>query len=365
MRPPFDALAPEELAEVVGQTQIEFYLAGSVILSEDGGPVTFLRVIHSGAVDIWHEDKLLDLLHAGDTFGHAAMLAGLPPGFEARAAEDALCYRIPAAVARPLLERAKVHALAVGLREPTNQPVAKLIRTATVTCEPMEAIREVARRMTAAGATSAIVNAQGRGYGIVTDRDIRTRIVAAGLPLSAPVSAVMTTPVFSVTPDRLAGEVLFEMLERGIRHAPIVNERGGLVGVVEDADLFAVQPRSWFGARAAIARAGDVDALAVVARRLPRDRGRPARLEPAGGGGRSCAVRARRRADRSGAGAGGVGPATTVRRSCVGRGRQPRATGADPGLARARRRRLQRVAADRLERGGRQGARRTAACRAR
>jgi CBS-domain-containing membrane protein len=29
--------------------------------------------------------------------------------------------------------------------------------------------------------------------------------------------------------------------------APIVNERGALVGVVEDADLFAVQPRSWFG----------------------------------------------------------------------------------------------------------------------
>ena len=89
------------------------------------------------------------------------------------------------------------------------------------------------------------------------------------MPLSAPVAGVMTTPVFSVTPGRLGGEVLFELLERGIRHAPVVNERGQLVGVIEDADLFAVQPRSWFGARRAIARAQSVESLATVARRLP------------------------------------------------------------------------------------------------
>ena len=269
LRAPFDALAPEELGEVVAQTQIEFHLAGAVILSEDGGPVTFLRVIHSGGVDISHEGKLLDLLGPGDTFGHAAMLSGLPPGFEARAAEDTLCYRVPAAVARPLLERARRRELAVGPHQLGHNPVAMLIRAPTVRCEPMASVREVARQMTEAGATSAIVDFHGRGFGIVTDRDIRTRIVAAGLPLSAPVSTVMTTPVFSVTPDRLAGEVLFEMLERGIRHAPVVNERGTLIGVVEDADLFAVQPRSWFGARRGIARAQSIDALAVVARRLP------------------------------------------------------------------------------------------------
>jgi CBS domain-containing protein len=255
---------------LVAQTEVEFYPAGAVILSEDGGPVTFLRVIHSGGVDIAHEGQLLDMLGVGDTFGHAAMLSGLPPGFEARAAEDTLCYRVPVAVARPLLDRARSRELRVGVHQPGHQPVATLIRSATVRCEPMEPIREVARRMTDAAATSAIVGVPGRGMGIVTDRDIRTRIVAAGLPLTAPVASVMTTPVFSVTPDRLGGEVLFEMLERGIRHAPVVSDRGQLVGVVEDADLFAVQPRSWFGARRSIARARDLDQLAAVARGMPQ-----------------------------------------------------------------------------------------------
>ena len=128
-RAPFDALGPEELGEVAGQTEIEFHLAGAAILTEDGGPVTFLRVIHSGAVDILHDGRLLDLLGAGDMFGHAAMLSGLPPGFEARAAEDTLCYRIPVSVARPLLERVRQREIEVGAGGPTRQPVGRLIRS--------------------------------------------------------------------------------------------------------------------------------------------------------------------------------------------------------------------------------------------
>jgi CBS domain-containing protein len=268
-RAPFDGLGPDELGDLAAQTEIEFHVAGAAIITEDGGPVTFLRVIHSGAVDIIHDGRLLDLLGTGDTFGHAAMLSGLPPGFEARAAEDTLCYRIPVSVARPLLDRVKLRELEVSAGAPSRQPVTRLIRSPTVFSEPMESIRETARRMTAAGASSAIVNLRAGGFGIVTDRDIRTKIVAAGMPLSAPVSTVMTTPVFTVPPDRLGGEVLFELLERGIRHAPVVSDTGQLIGVIEDADLLAAPTRSWFGARRSISRAGSPEDLAAVAGRLP------------------------------------------------------------------------------------------------
>lgn len=266
-RPPFDALELDELGALAGQTEIEFHPAGAVILSEDGGPVTFLRVIHSGGVDIVHGGQLLDLLRSGDTFGHAAMLSGLPPGFEARAAEDTLCYRIPAGVARPLLERVKTREL--ERTGGAHQAVASLIRTPTVRCAPMTRIREVARRLVASGATSAIVDLGSGRFGIVTDRDIRTKIVAAGMPLTSPVAAVMSTPVFSVAPDCPGGEVLLELLDRGIRHAPVVNERGELIGVVEDADLYAAHSRSWFEARRSLAHTKDLAALAAAASRLP------------------------------------------------------------------------------------------------
>jgi CBS domain-containing protein len=269
LRAPFDALAPEELGRLVAQTEIEFHPAGTAILTEDGGPVTFLRVVHSGAVDITHDGRLLDLLGPGDTFGHAAMMSGLPPGFEASAAEDTLCYRIPVAVARPLLDRARSRELAVGVHEPGHQPVARLIRSPTVRCAPTDTIGDLARRMTEHGASAAIVDLADGQFGIVTDRDLRSRALATGLPSSATVEHVMTTPVFTVPPDRLGGEVLFELLERGIRHAPVLSERGRLIGVVEDGDLFAVQPKSWFGARRSIARAKDTESLAALANKLP------------------------------------------------------------------------------------------------
>ena len=121
-------------------------MAGTPILTEDGGPVTFLRVIHSGAVDIIHNGRLLDMLGIGDAFGHAAMLSGLPPGFEARAAEDTLCYRIPVSVSRPLLDRVRQRSVEVAGGPPNHRPVTRLLRSPTVRCEPMESIREIARR---------------------------------------------------------------------------------------------------------------------------------------------------------------------------------------------------------------------------
>lgn len=254
---------------MAAQAALEFHPAGAVILSEDGGPVTFLRVIHSGGVDIAHDGRLLDLLGSGDAFGHAAMLAGLPPGFEARAAEDTLCYRIPVAVARPLLDRARRRELQSGRTDPAYQPVVTLIRSRTVVCRPSENIGFVAERMTAAGASAAVVELEDGGVGILTDRDLRAKVLAVGRSGAVRVDSAMTAPAFTVAPDRLAGDVLYEMLERGFKHVPVVSEQGRLVGVVEDADLFAAQPRSWFGARREIERARNLDALSAAAERLP------------------------------------------------------------------------------------------------
>jgi CBS domain-containing protein len=268
-RPPFDALAADELADVAAQAAIEFHLRGAVILAEGGGPVTHLRVIHSGGVDIMHEGRLLDLLGPGDAFGHAAMLSGLPPGFEARAAEDTLCYRIPVDVARPLLDRARRSELRSGRTDVNYQPVVKLIRAATVTCKPSENIGFVAERMTAAGVSAAVVVLEEGGWGMLTDRDLRARVLAVGRSGAVRVDAAMTAPAYIVSPDRLAGEVLYEMLERGIRHAPVVSERGRLIGMLEDADLYAAQPRSWVRARRNIERSRNLDALSEAAAQLP------------------------------------------------------------------------------------------------
>src|SRR6476659_9693268 len=98
--PPFDALDAANVDRVAAAAEIESHRAGSTIFSQGSDPVEHLRVVRTGAVEIVSDGRVLDLLGEGECFGHASMLSGLPTGFEARAGEDTVCYRIPAEVAQ-------------------------------------------------------------------------------------------------------------------------------------------------------------------------------------------------------------------------------------------------------------------------
>ena len=106
--PPFDAVGADDLARVAAVTETEVIPRGKTIFSQGAGPVEYLWVVRSGSVEVIHDGRVLDLLGPGELFGHASMISGLPTGFEARAAEDTVCYRIPADVMRPLLARPDV-----------------------------------------------------------------------------------------------------------------------------------------------------------------------------------------------------------------------------------------------------------------
>jgi CBS domain-containing protein len=88
--------------------------------------------------------------------------------------------------------------------------------------------------------TGDVLVADGNGalYGIVTDRDIVTRAVADGLdPTVTPVQAVITpTPVW-VHPDDDADRAVTLMRQYAIRRLPVVDDDGGVVGIVSLGDL--------------------------------------------------------------------------------------------------------------------------------
>jgi CBS domain-containing protein len=281
---PFDNLDAVVLDRVAAAVEIQQVPAGAVILAEGTTPVEHLWVVADGAVEIVHEGRVLDLLGEGEVFGHASMLSGLPTGFEARAAEDAVCYRIPADAAqelltgpaglryvtRSLLESAPevMAATAEPAREVSSQPVRSLLHAGPVICSPETEIRAAAQQMAAAGVSSVVVDLGGGKLGILTDHDLRDRVVAAGVAHDVPVSRVMSAPAYTCRPDRLGGEVLLEMLDRGFRHYPVVTASGRILGVIEDRDLVAVQTRSSFFLRQRIGRAASVDDLVRIAAEL-------------------------------------------------------------------------------------------------
>ena len=142
--------------------------------------------------------------------------------------------------------------------------VATLIRTPPLLCQGTEPIREAARRMTDQGASAVLVPLAG-SFGIVTDRDLRRRVIVPGLSPDAPVSAIMTAPAYTVTADRLGGDVLLDMLERNVHHIPVLSAAGQVLGVVDDGDLVAAEGRKPLLLRRAIALAESPAELATAA----------------------------------------------------------------------------------------------------
>ena len=255
-RPPFDAVGPEELARVAAVTAVEASPPGTTIFSQGAGPVRDLRMVRAGSVEVVHDGRVLDLLGPGELFGQASMISGLPTGFEARAGEDTVCYRIPADVIRPLLARPDVLRFVAqsivsvdgrpstgrSARGPVQQAAGTLVRGPALVCRGDATIRDAARRMTAAR-TSAILVRHEDAFGIVTDSDLRTRVIAAGLSPDEPVSAIMTEPAYAVSADRPGDDVLLDMLERNIHHIPVLSPAGEVLGVVDDGDLVAAEGR--------------------------------------------------------------------------------------------------------------------------
>jgi CBS domain-containing protein len=278
--PPFNALSRAEVEGAAASAEIEFHLAGTEIFSQGAKP-TVLRVIRAGAVEIVNDGRVLDLIGVGEMFGHASMLSGLPTGFAARAKEDTLTYRIPADIAYRLLgQPATLRYVTRSLledrygirqgrsseieRNHLSQPVGALIRSPAVICKPETPISQAAREMSARGATAVVVDL-GSSLGILTDRDLRSRVLAVGLGPETQIFQAMTAPAETVPSDRLAGEVLLDMLDRGFRHFPVLSPTGTVLGVIGDSDLVEVQTHSSLSLRRAIARAADVEELAVAA----------------------------------------------------------------------------------------------------
>jgi CBS domain-containing protein len=151
---------------------------------------------------------------------------------------------------------------------PAGRRVRELIRAHPLLCPPETTVQDAARRMIDAGVTCTVVDL-GDKLGIVTDRDIRTRVVAAGAGPETPLSEVMSAPAWTIAGDRTGTEALLEMLDHGVRHLPVLDPGRRLIGVLDDVDLMASERRAPFRLRGEIARSEDAAAVAGVVSELP------------------------------------------------------------------------------------------------
>jgi CBS-domain-containing membrane protein len=112
------------------------------------------------------------------------------------------------------------------------------IMTASVdSIEAADTIAYAARRMAEDDVGALPILSSGELVGIVTDRDITVRAVAAGIDPDTPVHRIMSDQVATCSPDDDIETPLLLMAREQIRRMPVCDERNRLVGILTLADL--------------------------------------------------------------------------------------------------------------------------------
>jgi len=137
-----------------------------------------------------------------------------------------------------------------------------------VTCRASVSAVEVARLLTRERVGSVIVvDEAGAPLGIVTDRDLREKVVAAARDPAAPVAGIMSAPLVTTRPAAFALDAMLEMTRRDIRHLAVLDE-GRLAGVVSSRDLLDAAATHPVLVGRDISRAVSLEALAGLADRV-------------------------------------------------------------------------------------------------
>ncbi|WP_019531129.1 putative nucleotidyltransferase substrate binding domain-containing protein [Dasania marina] len=279
---PFNSLSAPALNDIARQLHIIYYRKGQV-LTVDVNQASGLRILRSGAVEIRsHDGQLLDRLAETESFNLDGLNAD-NDGVKAVIIEDCLLYCLPADDYQLLREqhrffdryfhsqRSRRLRRAVRYEAHSHimmQPVSSLMCENVLTVAVHTTIQETAKIMTSARVSSAMVMDGKMLLGIVTDRDLRSRVLSQGVSVDAPIEQVMTADPYSIASTDTVFDATLQMTQRGCHHLPVIN-KGELVGVITTSDLMLAKRDDPVYLVQHISRQQDVEGLKNIASALP------------------------------------------------------------------------------------------------
>jgi len=272
--PPFDALPRERFDEAARAAVERRFPAGAWLAHAGGEPMQHLFVIREGSVRIERHGQTVQVLEEGETFGYTSLITGKAT-FDVVVEEALVAFELPAAVFRRLEEDPRVAAhFAAGLGERLRasleqSPVAafqpdlsseagRLVRGPPIWVGPDATVVEAARAMRDHRISSVLV--RGDPPGILTDRDLRSRVVAEGLGGDVPVARVATRPLWTMPEETPVYEAWMALVDQERHHLPLVRD-GEVMGVVTSTDLMRSSAQGPVAAIRAVERLASRDGL--------------------------------------------------------------------------------------------------------
>ena len=251
---PFDVLDKEQKLELVKHTELIYLTSDNVSDLQKGKSSLFL--IQNGQFSVQDSDAPLRHLSEGDYFGYTNIMEKRNFSLSISVDSPGLVYCFEASAVTPLFELPAIRNFFDGLRNNALQNHAisdsnsmwlykgleDVINKSPVSVDVETSITVAAQIMTNQKVSSLLVTREDKLIGIITDRDLRSRVVAASLDIHLPVSHIMTPNPAQIMGNRTLFDALALMTERNIHHLPVIDQQTLVpLGMVTASDIIRHQ----------------------------------------------------------------------------------------------------------------------------
>jgi CBS domain-containing protein len=295
--PPFQFLAEEELLGIAKRVSVRCYAKGTMILTQGSAASDHLQIIRQGSVKVYMrsaegEEVVIDYRGEGDLIGYLSLFSDTSRA-NVRAEEDTTCYLVSRETIRGILDtnpafgefflksylniyinrtfqemHSKSLLIGSGDRVLFTTPVGELASKEIVTALQELSIKDAAKLMTHERISCLVVlDSANRPSGILTDSDLREKVVAKGRSVGEPVKNIMSLPLIRVEDKDCCFDAMMKMVKYNVHHLLVV--RGGDVkGVITHHDLLLLQGTSPLSLAKDIESQVSVDGLVPVTHKV-------------------------------------------------------------------------------------------------
>ena len=257
---PFQLLPGPDIRSAAAAIRVKYVQANRLVDMEGT-----LSVIRKGAFEIRSpENQLVDRIADGECFGVSTVLENNPEQLSILALEDSLIYQVERDTFQRLAtqhedfkafftqtrnNRLRKLAASQSSMNATpvmhlSSPVSQLMATNVISVQPNDSVQQAAQKMKLHRVSSILVVEAEQLVGILTDRDIRTRVVAEGLTPQVAVASVMTQSPKQLDTDALLFNAQLMMSENNVHHLPVVDDQQKPIGMITSTDLLRSQQLS-------------------------------------------------------------------------------------------------------------------------
>ncbi len=240
-----------------------------------------------------NEEILIDYRSEGEQFGLVSVISGDHSRANVVAVEDTICYLIAKEKIINLFQsnpnvndyfmrsffinfidktydenKRRYVGLGESERRLFTTKVGNIVSREPVIALQSVSIKEAAEVMSANAVSSIILtDSSGAPLGILTDRDLRDKVVSKGMDINNAASGIMSSPLIHIDSEELCFEALLSMMRSKIHHL-LVLENGEFKGVVTNHDFIALQGSSPTVLAREIEAATSADELASMTPKL-------------------------------------------------------------------------------------------------